>query len=153
MRRFSSALWSLAVAGIVLFGIADSVNAQQQRSAREIRDAVRTLNSQVDDLQYNIEFEMKNNGGAVSLRDADSSLRDLKEKLNSFDQNVTARRENRDDINEIITAAKGWRADLIVLGTHGRRGLKRLVMGSDAELLLRHSPVPVLMVRDQSNVE
>lgn len=54
---------------------------------------------------------------------------------------------------EIITAAKGSRADLIVLGTHGRRGLKRLVMGSDAELVLRHSPVPVLMVRDQSQVE
>jgi nucleotide-binding universal stress UspA family protein len=55
--------------------------------------------------------------------------------------------------DEIIKAAKDWRAELIVLGTHGRRGLKRLVMGSDAELVLRHSPVPVLMVRDQSNVE
>jgi nucleotide-binding universal stress UspA family protein len=55
--------------------------------------------------------------------------------------------------DEIVKAAKDERADLIVLGTHGRRGLKRLVMGSDAELVLRHSPVPVLMVRDQSNVE
>jgi nucleotide-binding universal stress UspA family protein len=54
---------------------------------------------------------------------------------------------------EIIAAAKGWRADLIVLGTHGRRGLKRLVMGSDAELVLRHSPVPVLLVRDRSQLE
>ena len=50
---------------------------------------------------------------------------------------------------EIIAVAKDWQADLIVLGTHGRRGLKRLVMGSDAELVLRRSPVPVLMVRDQ----
>jgi nucleotide-binding universal stress UspA family protein len=40
-------------------------------------------------------------------------------------------------------------ADLIVLGTHGRRGLKRLAMGSDAELVLRMSPLPVLMVRDK----
>jgi nucleotide-binding universal stress UspA family protein len=54
---------------------------------------------------------------------------------------------------EIIQAATDGRADLIVLGTHGRRGLKRLVMGSDAELVLRRSPIPVLMVRDQSNVE
>jgi nucleotide-binding universal stress UspA family protein len=52
--------------------------------------------------------------------------------------------------DEIIAQAKDWRADLIVLGTHGRRGLKRLVMGSDAELVLRHAPVPVLMVRDPS---
>ena len=50
---------------------------------------------------------------------------------------------------EIVAQATQWQADLIVLGTHGRRGLKRLVMGSDAELVLRHSPVPVLLVRDQ----
>lgn len=51
--------------------------------------------------------------------------------------------------DEIIAQARDWHADLIVLGTHGRRGLKRLVMGSDAELVLRRSPVPVLMIRDQ----
>ena len=51
---------------------------------------------------------------------------------------------------EIAAQASDWKADLIVVGTHGRRGLKRLVMGSDAELVLRHSPVPVLMVRDQT---
>jgi nucleotide-binding universal stress UspA family protein len=51
--------------------------------------------------------------------------------------------------DEIVRQAKEWRADLIVLGTHGRRGLRRLAMGSDAELILRMSPVPVLMVRDQ----
>jgi nucleotide-binding universal stress UspA family protein len=48
----------------------------------------------------------------------------------------------------IVAQAKHWRADLIVMGTHGRHGLRRLVMGSDAELVLRFSPVPVLMVRD-----
>jgi Universal stress protein family len=36
---------------------------------------------------------------------------------------------------------------LIVMGTHGRRGLTRLTLGSDAELVLRESPVPVLLVR------
>jgi len=38
-------------------------------------------------------------------------------------------------------------ADLIVLGTHGRRGIGRLLMGSDAEQVLRLSPVPVLLIR------
>ncbi|HEX8011106.1 MAG TPA: universal stress protein [Casimicrobiaceae bacterium] len=47
----------------------------------------------------------------------------------------------------IVRHAKKWRADVIVLGTHGRRGLTRLVMGSDAELVVRESPVPVLLVR------
>lgn len=51
--------------------------------------------------------------------------------------------------DEIVREAKQWPADLIVLGTHGRRGLKRLAMGSDAELVLRLAPVPVLMVRDK----
>ena len=39
-------------------------------------------------------------------------------------------------------------ADMIVMGTHGRRGLDRLLMGSDAEMVLRNSRVPVLMVRE-----
>lgn len=55
--------------------------------------------------------------------------------------------------DEIIAQAKDWPADLIVLGTHGRRGMTRLVLGSDAERVLRRSPVPVLMVRDQPEVE
>ena len=47
----------------------------------------------------------------------------------------------------IIKQAKKWRADVIVLGTHGRRGLSRLLMGSDAEMVVREARVPVLLVR------
>jgi nucleotide-binding universal stress UspA family protein len=47
----------------------------------------------------------------------------------------------------IIEQASAWPADLIVCGTHGRRGVRRILMGSDAEYILRHSPVPVLMIR------
>ena len=50
----------------------------------------------------------------------------------------------------IVGQAKKLRADLIVLGTHGRRGVTRLVMGSDAEGVVRTTPVPVLLVRSQS---
>jgi len=49
--------------------------------------------------------------------------------------------------DHIIEYAKRWPADLIVIGTHGRRGLKRLVLGSDAEYVVRTTPVPVLLVR------
>ena len=38
-------------------------------------------------------------------------------------------------------------ADLIVLGSHGRRGLERIFMGSDAEQIVRLAPTPVLLVR------
>lgn len=51
----------------------------------------------------------------------------------------------------IVERAKQWPADLIVMGTHGRRGLRRLVLGSDAEWVLRSTPVPVLMVRGSEN--
>jgi len=47
----------------------------------------------------------------------------------------------------ILQEARDSAADLIVMGTHGRRGLTRLTLGSDAELVLRGSPVPVLLVR------
>ncbi len=48
---------------------------------------------------------------------------------------------------EIVRHAKEWPADIIVMGTHGRRGLRRIVMGSDAEEVLRTSQIPVLLVR------
>jgi nucleotide-binding universal stress UspA family protein len=47
----------------------------------------------------------------------------------------------------IVAEARACGAELIVLGTHGRRGAKRLVMGSDAEEIVRTTPVPVLLVR------
>lgn len=51
--------------------------------------------------------------------------------------------------DHVVSHAKAWPADLIVMGTHGRRGIRRLLMGSDAELVVRTSPVPVLLVRAQ----
>lgn len=47
----------------------------------------------------------------------------------------------------IARHAKDWPAELIVCGTHGRRGVARLLMGSDAEQIVRQSPVPVLLIR------
>ncbi|WP_129781923.1 universal stress protein [Peristeroidobacter soli] len=52
----------------------------------------------------------------------------------------------------IVEAAKQWHADLIVMGTHGRRGMSRLTLGSDAELVVRSAPVPVLLVRERTDI-
>lgn len=49
----------------------------------------------------------------------------------------------------VVEKARQWPADLIVMGTHGRRGLRRLLLGSDAEWVVRSAPVPVLLVREQ----
>lgn len=47
----------------------------------------------------------------------------------------------------IVDQAKQHACDLIVMGTHGRRGFSRIAMGSEAEQVARTSPVPVLLVR------
>jgi len=44
--------------------------------------------------------------------------------------------------------AKAWHADLIVMNTHGRGGIKRLVLGSVAEGVMRASAIPLLLMRD-----
>jgi nucleotide-binding universal stress UspA family protein len=49
--------------------------------------------------------------------------------------------------DEVVAAAREWTADLIVLGTHGRSGVARAVLGSTAEAVLRHAPCPVVVVR------
>ena len=49
--------------------------------------------------------------------------------------------------NAVAKAATDWPADLIVVGTHGRRGVGRLFMGSGAEQIIRLAPIPVLVIR------
>jgi len=47
---------------------------------------------------------------------------------------------------KIMHEAGEWQADLIVIGTHGRRGVNRLMLGSVAENVVRISPIPVLLI-------
>ncbi len=51
--------------------------------------------------------------------------------------------------DRVIEQVDSWGADLIVLGTHGRRGVRRMLLGSDAEQILRIATVPVLLVRGE----
>jgi nucleotide-binding universal stress UspA family protein len=52
-----------------------------------------------------------------------------------------------DPRHAIIDAATEWPADLIVMGSHGRRGIDRLLMGSVAEAVVRHAPCSVQIHR------
>jgi nucleotide-binding universal stress UspA family protein len=49
----------------------------------------------------------------------------------------------------VASAALDWKADLIVVGTHGRRGMSRVLLGSGAEQIIRSAPVPVLVIRGE----
>ena len=52
-----------------------------------------------------------------------------------------------DPKSKIIDAAEQWHADLIVLGSHGRTGLERFLMGSVSDAVARHAPCSVEVVR------
>lgn len=53
-----------------------------------------------------------------------------------------------DDISDgLVKAAKKWKVDLIVMASHGRRGIKRMLLGSETQNVLTHSSVPVLVLR------
>ncbi len=88
------------------------------------------------------------------LRDAGRKILDraaaLVHKAGGDAETVLVERFGGRAADSIIAEAKKWRADIIVLGTHGRRGVRRMVLGSDAEEVVRSSPVPVLLVRSKS---
>lgn len=54
---------------------------------------------------------------------------------------------------EIVTMAESWGADITVMGTHGRSGMKRVLLGSCAEEVLRHTACPVLTVKGIDSLE
>ncbi|MEM8975578.1 MAG: universal stress protein [Pseudomonadota bacterium] len=59
----------------------------------------------------------------------------------------TTHKDNHYPYDGIINAAEEMGADLIVLGSHGRRGLERLLVGSEATKVLTHTKIPTLVVR------
>ncbi|HJV60302.1 MAG TPA: universal stress protein [Albitalea sp.] len=83
--------------------------------------------------------------GELLLAKAHSAAREAGTMAETVVREVT--RESIADA--IVDEARSAGCDLIVMGTHGRRGLSRLTMGSDAELVVRSSPVPVLLVRQE----
>jgi len=61
-------------------------------------------------------------------------------------------KSGRED-DEIVKFAKQEKADLIVMGTHGRTGVKHVLLGSVAEKVLRQSPVPVFVIPSREKLE
>jgi nucleotide-binding universal stress UspA family protein len=77
--------------------------------------------------------------------------REVQERLHQWqipDERVRVVRQcvEGDPATEIVRVARERAADLIVMGTHGRTGLSRLLMGSVAEQVVRQAPCPVLTV-------
>ena len=52
--------------------------------------------------------------------------------------------------DSIVTLAQVEKADIIIMATHGRQGLNRLLFGSVAEKVVKTSPVPVMTIRPEA---
>ena len=111
------------------------------------------LLSVVDELVIAQNFE-----GLINAGDLIDALRDAGNKALKHAMTLVQKHDLKaestvietvgDRVSDIIVReAKKCKADLIVMGTHGRRGFNRMVLGSDAEAVLRTAAVPVLMVK------
>ncbi len=79
---------------------------------------------------------------------ATTRLRQLaKEKLDGRVANEIVVTVATDPGSEVARIAKEWKADVVIMATHGRKGLSHLVLGSVAERVVREAPCPVLSLR------
>jgi hypothetical protein len=106
MTGFRQRLFVIVASFSMLFGLIGAAGAQGQKNTRQIRDLVRTLGSQIDDLHMTLANELRSDPFDKVLQDTADRLRDLQDKVNSFDLNLTDHRENIDDVNDIIDATR-----------------------------------------------
>ena len=79
--------------------------------------------------------------------EAKAELEDLRKSISHIVPTQTVLRRG-EPYREIIKAASELQIDLIILSTHGRSGVARMVLGSTAEKVVRHAGCPVLVVRE-----
>jgi len=122
------------------------------RLARELKSKLRLLHV-IDDFPMLMEMSAISSfeAGLQRMREYGESVltRALAQAAEAGVEAQTVLREvTQGRVADIVIEEAGKAAcDLIVMGTHGRRGLSRLALGSDADRVARSSPVPVLLVR------
>ncbi len=117
--------------------------------ARESGGSVRVLHA-IDELAYFSGFEYPAevldqviDWGKKCIADALEVARSSGVPADSRLLDVPGRR-----LGDVVAEeARAWDADLVVVGTHGRRGVSRALLGSGAEQVIRLAPVPVLVIR------
>ena len=117
--------------------------------ARDTGGCVRLVHA-VDPVAFVTGFEAGGQMYALARQAGEDVLKDAEEVAKAA--GVPAETHLADQPGErlgetIAREARQWRADLIVVGTHGRRGVGRVFLGSGAEQVIRQAPVPVLVIR------
>ncbi|AGN01040.1 UpsA domain-containing protein [Salinarchaeum sp. Harcht-Bsk1] len=98
------------------------------------------------------EAEAKGAPAASTLHDrmterADEICADAAERASEHGREITKATENGRPARTIVSYADDHDVDHIVMGSHGREGVSRLVLGSVAERVMRQAPMPVTIVR------
>ena len=117
--------------------------------ARETGGRVRLVHV-LDELAYLSGFEVSGDLVKVAREYAQKVLVDALEVAKSAGVPADSRLVEAAGVRigeAVADEARAWEADLVAVGTHGRRGVSRVLLGSGAEQVLRLAPVPVLAVR------
>jgi nucleotide-binding universal stress UspA family protein len=120
---------------------AEAVVAQYQPQGTEVK----VLN--VVDLPLPIPTSDAAGFRELSLKHGQELVQRAERLLNKAGYKTQTVVEEGDPKSKIIEQAKKWKADLIVMGSHGRKGLDRFLMGSVAENVSRHASCSVEIVR------
>jgi nucleotide-binding universal stress UspA family protein len=121
--------------------------------ARDSSGCVRLLHA-VDELAYLTGFEYSNDVVKIAQQAAAKVLEDATAmaKTAGIPSDTELIEFPGQRLGETVAdAARKWNADLIVVGTHGRRGLGRVILGSGAEQIIRVAPIPVLTIRGEES--
>lgn len=100
-------------------------------------------------VEWGIDLErfqeiIKNNGQKI----LDNATETVKKEAILAETHLIEIHNAIDRVSEkILEATRLWKADLLVMGTHGRRGFNRLILGSVAEETIRISEIPILLIR------
>ncbi len=86
----------------------------------------------------------------AQLKEAKASVATATAELQAAGFGVSTRVVEADPRTAILDVAEEWRADLIAMGSHGRKGIKKFLLGSVAESVARHARCSVLIVRTPS---
>lgn len=103
VRRFAAVFAMISAVLLTTATIAEA----QKRDDRDIRDAMRSLNSKLDDFEMNLRYQMQSGSANTShLDDVSDRIRATRDAMRRFQDNFDRKRENRNDVNDIISAAK-----------------------------------------------
>lgn len=106
MKNLKNSLsFTVMILSLVL-GLSGLASAQK-RDDREIRDAIRSLNSKIEDFETNLRYQMQSTSASGDqLSDVTSDIRALRNSVQQFQDYYDRKRENRDDVSSIVAAAR-----------------------------------------------